>query len=396
MLLTRAIAFLSTFAAVVFAEDLIPVSAYIGKHKSSCNSVRKLTGTLVDGKIYTFGGCYAIPYIVDPDEEDSMFQNMDDHQNVTESSYVYDTLTDEWYFETNTPRPMQGASITAIDKDIYLYNIQSKPRISQLNLWKYSTDTKTWTELPQLPFIKHGNLLTCHNNGKMYFMGTNDGHQRNIIHAHDLATNSWQDSIYLDKRINVKRIICHDTHISMVGEQIRDYKETFFGFNGEQFYTQNLIDSYYNGTVHVAENYNITLGTSRYGRKSQITHLNEWFYTFVIGAARNETSITKINTLTLETVKLKTLPYALSNVLILPTKNDEIYLFGGAKDREGFSSTPKSKKEEQDDRSLPKIKTYNHKLIVSVQDTAQEASETSKEEHERDEDHRFNLQVPNN
>ncbi|CEP10191.1 hypothetical protein [Parasitella parasitica] len=392
MLLTRAIALLPILAAAIVADDLIPVSPYIGKHKSNCNSVRKLTGTLVDGKIYTFGGCYTIPYIVDPDEEGGMFQNMEDHQNVTESSYAYSISTDEWSFETNTPRPLQGASITAIGKDIYLYNIQSKPRTSQLNLWKFETNTKSWTELPQLPFLKHGNLLTCHNNGKMYFMGSGDGHQRNIIHVHDLATNDWQDPIYLDKRINAKRIICHDTHISMVGEQVQDDRELVLDFGREQEYTQKLINSYYNGTVHVVENFNITLGTCRFSGRAQITHLNEWFYTFVVGAAKNETSITKINTLTLETVKLNILPYALSDVLILPTENDEIYLFGGRKDRRGFSNTSKNQKGDQNHRPLPQIKTYNHKLKISVQDVVEESLRT----REKKQEYHFNLQVPNN
>lgn len=391
MLLTRAIAILSVLTAVATA-DLVPVSPYIGKHKASCDYVRKLTGALVGSKIYTFGGCYAIPYIVNPDDDDEIFRNFDDHQNVTESSHVYDITTDQWSFETNTPRPLRGSSVSVVGQDIYFYNIQSKPRSSQLDLWKYSTDTKEWAQLPLLPFLKHGNLLACHNNNRMYFMGSDDGYQRNIIHVHNLATNSWEDSIYLDKRINAKRIICHDTHISMIGEQVQDDNERIFGYQREKIYTQNLIDAYYNGTVHVAENFNVTLGTTRYGRNAQITQFNEWFYTFVIGnASKNETIITKINSLTLETVELNTLPYTLSDVLIVPTENNEIYLWGGAKINRGH----RSQKQEENNDSMPIIKTYNHKLTINVKDF-EEIVEANEEAEVEKEEHRFNLQVPDN
>jgi hypothetical protein len=395
MLLTRAIALLSVITAVATA-DLVPVSPYIGKHKTSCNSFKKLTGALVGSKIYTFGGCYAIPYIVNPDDDDDIFRNFDDHQNVTESSHVYDITTDQWSFETNTPRPLQGSSVSVVGQDIYFYNIHSKPRSSQLDLWKYSTNTKEWVQLPLLPFLKHGSLLTCHSNNRMYFMGSGDGYQRNIIHVHNLATNSWEDSIYLDKRVNAKRIICHDTHISMIGEQVRDENERFFGFLEEKAYTQNLIDAYYNGTVHVVENFNVTLGNTRFGKKAQIAQLNEWFYTFSIdGFSKNETIITKINSLTLETIKLDTLPYTLRNVLILPTENNEIYLWGGAKE----NKDSKPQKQEKNSSSTPIIKTYNHKLTVYVKNSEEviEASEeASKEAEIEKEEHRFNLQVPLN
>ncbi|KAG1078334.1 hypothetical protein G6F42_024316 [Rhizopus arrhizus] len=169
MLLTRAISLLAVFTAVAFA-DLIPVSPYIGKHKANCNSHSKITGALVDGKIYTFGGCYAIPYIVDPDDETEVpFRRYNDHRNVTESSNVYDIASDTWSFETNTPRPLYGSSTIAVNKDIYFYNINSKPKTSQLDLWKYSTDTKTWSELPQLPFLNHGGILNCHNNNRIIY-----------------------------------------------------------------------------------------------------------------------------------------------------------------------------------------------------------------------------------
>lgn len=393
MLLKRAIALLSVLTAVATA-DLVPVSPYIGKHKASCNSIKKLTGALVGSKIYTFGGCYAIPYIVYPDDDDNdeIFRNFDDHQNVTESSHVYDIATDQWSFETNTPRPLQGSSVSVVGQDIYFYNIHSKPSSSQLDIWKYSTDTKEWAQLPLLPFLKHGDLLTCHNNNRMYFMGSRDGYQRNIIHVHNLTTNSWENSIYLDKRVNAKRIICHNTHISMIGEPVRDDSDTFFGYQADKTYTQNLIDAYYNGTVHVAKNFNVTLGTTRYGKNAQITLLNEWFYIFGIGgSSRNETIITKVNTLTLETVELDTLPYILRDVLILPTENNEIYLWGGAKESRGS----KSQKQEKNSNSVPFIKTYNHKLTIHVNDSEEfvEASEAAKIEKEK---HSFNLQVPDN
>ncbi|KAL7311816.1 hypothetical protein PS15m_009532 [Mucor circinelloides] len=390
MLLTRAISLLAVFTAVAFA-DLIPVSPYIGKHKANCNSHSKITGALVDGKIYTFGGCYAIPYIVDPDDEtEELFRRYNDHRNVTESSNVYDIALDTWSFETNTPRPLYGSSTIAVNKDIYFYNINSKPKTSQLDLWKYSTDTKTWSELPQLPFLSYGSILTCHNNNRMYFMGSQDGFQRNIIHVQNLLDNRWEDPIYLDKRLVARRVLCHDTHISLIGEVLgkeESEKTNIFGLQGESVYNQSLINVYYNGSVKEVENFNVTLGYRENFGTSQVFPVNEWFYTFTLNGPNNGTDITKINTLTLEAVKLDTLPYSLVNVLMVPTENDEIYLFGGNK-KKAFGRT--ASKGEQDE-SAPKVKTYNHKLIVplptAVEDSVEEASER---------DGRLKLQVPDN
>ncbi|KAK4512942.1 uncharacterized protein ATC70_003653 [Mucor velutinosus] len=371
MLLTRAISLLSIFTAVAFAE-LVPVSPYTGKHKANCQH-SKLTGALVDGRIYTFGGCYAIPYIIDPDDESGEpFGRYNDHQNVTESSNVYDIASDTWSFETNTPRLLRGSSTVTINKDIYFYNIDSKPRTTQLNLWKYSTDTKTWSEPDQLPFLIHGSLLTCHSNDKMYFMGSQDGYQRNIVRVQNLLSNQWEDPVYLDKRIYAKKLLCHETHISVIGEKAdKEDDIAIFDFQRESTYTQNLINVYHNGSVQIVENFNITLGHSRNGGIAQVFPLKEWFYIFGLDESNSATEISKINTLTLETVKLDTLPYALTNVLMVPTENDEIYLFGGGKEK--ISVGRPAPKEDQNP-SVPKIKTYNHKLIIPPTDVVKEST----------------------
>lgn len=381
MLLTRAISLLSAISVVAFAE-LVPVSPYIGKHKANCSPHREITGALVSGKIYTFGGCYAIPYTVDPDDEiENPLDDQQDHYNVTDSSNVYDIATDTWSFETNTPLPLRGSSTLVVNKDIYFYNINAEPRTSQLNMWKYNTDAKAWTELEELRFIKRGDLQTCHSNGKMYFMGSWDGSLRNIIHVHNLATNRWEDDIYLDKRITAREILCHNTHISVIGDQVQN-KASMYGFEGELAFKQKLINVYYNGSVQIVDNFNVTLGYNRKGIRAQVVAVNEWFYTFALNEAKNATEMAKINTLTLETVKLDAPPYALTDVLMLPTENDEVYLFGGGKEKIFGKVTSK----EPNDKSLPKIKAYNHKLVAAPA-TATEADEK---------DHHFKLQVPGN
>ncbi|GAN02757.1 hypothetical protein MAM1_0027d02204 [Mucor ambiguus] len=388
MLMIRAVSLLTTVISAVVCAELISVSPYIGKHKASCDSHRKITGALVTGKIYTFGGCYAIPYTVDPDDEtEKPSRNEDGHYNVTESSHVYDIASDIWSFEANTPLPLRGSSTLVVNKDIYFYNINAEPRISQLNLWKYSTDTKTWTELAELPFIKRGVLLTCHSNGKMYFMGSNDGYLRNIIHVHNLATNRWEDAIYLDKRITAREILCHDTHLSMIGDEEND-KVDMYGFEGEKAFKQKLINVYHNGSVQVVEGFNVTLGYNIGGVRAQVIPANEWFYIFALSEAKNATEIVKINTLTLETIQLDAPPYALTDVLMLPTENSEVYLFGGGKEKIFGKVTSK----EPNDQSLPKIKTYNHKITMRTLPTivVEEKAEADEEEH------RFKLQVPTN
>ncbi|GAN04159.1 hypothetical protein MAM1_0056d03619 [Mucor ambiguus] len=386
MLLTHAVSLFSVFTAVAFAE-LIPVSPYIGKHKANCQSQSKITGALVGGKIYTFGGCYALPYIVDPDDEsEGLLRRYDEHQNVTESSNVYDIASDTWSFETNTPRPLLGSSTTVINKDIYFYNIDAKPRTTDLNLWKYSTVTKTWSEPAQLPFLYHGNLLTCHSNDKMYFMGSQDGYQRNIVRVQNLLSNQWEDPIYLDKRIYAKNLLCHETHLSVIGEKA-DKEDVIgiFDFQRNNVYNQNLINVYHNGSVQMVENFNVTLGYNRHDGEAQIFPVKEWFYIFGSNESKNATEISKINTLTLDIVKLDTLPYKLTNVLMVPAENDEIYLFGGRKNNMFGSAAPKV----EQDTSVPKIKTYNHKLIIPPPVVAEENVEQVDEQGGH-----FKLQVP--
>ncbi|KAL9556673.1 hypothetical protein MBANPS3_001759 [Mucor bainieri] len=379
MLLTRAVSLLSLFVAVTSAE-LISVSPYIGKHKANCPSGSKLTGALVDGKIYTFGGCYALPYIVNPDddESDEPFKRYKEHQNVTESSNVYDIASDTWSFETNTPRPLLGSSTIVVNKDIYFYNIGARPRTTDLNLWKYSTDTKTWSEPAQLP------------NDKMYFMGSQDGYRRNIVRVQNLQSDQWENPIYLDKRIHARKLLCHDTHLSVIGENADKEEDTteIFHFDRDSVYIQNLINVYHNGSVQVVENFNVTLGQNRYGRRAQVFPVKEWFYIFSLNRSNNATEISKINTVTLETVKLDTLPYALSNVLMVPTENDEIYLFGGKKDNMLGMGAPKG----EQDLSVPKIKTYNHKLII----TPAVVEEEGVEQADKQQDGHFKLQIPDN
>ncbi|KAG1121676.1 hypothetical protein G6F42_012197 [Rhizopus arrhizus] len=388
MLLTHAISILSVISTVVFAE-LVPVSPYIGQHKANCNSHSALTGALVGTKIYTFGGCYAIPYVVDPDDEtEEPLKKNNDHENVTDSSHVYDTTSDTWSFETNTPRPLRGSSTLVVNKDIYFYNINAEPRTNQLDLWKYNTDTKTWSELAQLPFIKLGNLLTCHSNDKMYFMGSSDGYQQNIIRVYNLATNYWEDSIYLDKRITAKQILCHDTHISMIGEEVNNESSFLRAYGVEKAFNQNLINAYYNGSVEVIENFNVTLGYNYNGARAQVFPLKEWFYTFALNESKNAAEIIKLNTLTLETVALEAPPYILTDVLMLPTEDDEIYLFGGRKERLFGKLTTK----EQENELVPKIKTYNHKIIMQSSPTAAAEEEERIETNEKD--HHFKVQTP--
>ncbi|KAL9556620.1 hypothetical protein MBANPS3_001774 [Mucor bainieri] len=377
MLLTRAISLLSVISAVACAK-LTPVSPYVGKHNANCYPHPKVTGALVAGKIYTFGGCYAVPYMVYPDDDEFDVPGFkEDRYNVTKESNVYDIASDTWSFETNTPLPLRGSSTLVVNKDIYFYNIDAEPKTSPLNMWKYSTDTKAWTELAELP------------NNKMYFMGDYDGSLRNIIHVHNLLTNRWEDAIYLNKRLTAKEILCHNTHLSLIGDEVQN-KVDMYGFGGEVAFKQKLINVYHDGSVQVVESFDVTLGYNRKGARAQAIPLDEWFYTFALSEAKNATEMVKINTLTLETVQLDAPPYALANVLMLPTENDEIYLFGGGKERLFGEITSK----EPNDESLPKIKTYNHKITAYALPT--HAMEEGGIKADEEEEHHLKLQVPDN
>lgn len=82
------------FFASLCLGKLVPVSNYIGQHRYKCDRLSTITGELVQDKIYTFGGCYPIPYVVDPSVENINFTNIN-RNNASETIQIYDIKKDE-------------------------------------------------------------------------------------------------------------------------------------------------------------------------------------------------------------------------------------------------------------------------------------------------------------
>ena len=136
---------ITLFALVVpVFGQLVPISEYIGKHSSKCMYANGITGNIVGTKIYTFGGCYPIPYIVDPNtDEDDIFFRRQNHYNTSDLSYTYDIVNDKWEFETKAPYPIRSASTEVVNDAIYFYQMSLEPETPKhMEMWKYDTKTK--------------------------------------------------------------------------------------------------------------------------------------------------------------------------------------------------------------------------------------------------------------
>lgn len=333
-----------TIPILCFCE-LIPISKYIGKHNSKCIYSKGLTGNIVGNKIYTFGGCYPIPYVVDPNDDIFISRYDEKLYNITDLSYSYDITNDKWNLETQTPYPMSRANTEVVKNSIYFFEIKTHyEEFANMEMWKYDTQTKIWTHINTIPFLWHGTLASCHNSDKIYFGGTYDGNQINIIHVYNTITNNWESPIYLDKRVIIRQMLCNEKYIKIIGKEIKKEKEEKNIIKNEDFKKiYDLISIYYNGSVKL-DNINVT------GNFDRVSKYQDCFY--FLDISKSESIISKLNINTYENKRLTIIPFSIYKPLFIPY-NNEIYLIGGGN---------RFRKQNYDD---DKIKTFNHKLIES-------------------------------
>ncbi|KAG2231681.1 hypothetical protein BDF21DRAFT_417348 [Thamnidium elegans] len=342
---------LSLFASVCLGE-LIPVSKYIGQHKYRCDDYGvPLTGALVQDKIYTFGGCYPIPYIVDPNVENMYFIGSNDHNNVSETIQIYDIKKDEWTHETEVklPYPWRSASTQTYQQDIYFYNVRSSQNYGRSSkMWKYDTVSKEFSALEDFPFNWHGSLQACTNNGRMYFVGSNDGEQRNIIQIYNIENGAWEKPLFPNLRFSTKQLLCSEDAIHFLGIVVAD-EDVDYSFDSRHKELAVIRSDYITGDT-VLSGFSVDI-PRRYG--SVIKTNNDKFYCFNVND--EESNIFIVDAVALENRTLEALPHALAAPLFVPYQDDLIYLFGGGKRRQYFGNRQKPK---------GTLKTYSHKLVL--------------------------------
>ncbi|KAL9556619.1 hypothetical protein MBANPS3_001773, partial [Mucor bainieri] len=339
------------FLTAICAAELISIANYTGKHDAKCTS-QSVTGAMVKDKLYTFGGCYEEAYVVGPDSiQDNYRFDYNDHLKTTDESQVYDIATDTWSFETNAPIPIKRAGIQVVDNVVYLYNILPEERHDSTKMYKYDTESKVWTALPDIPFLwkssyhSRTSLLSCYDGqGKIYFTGAYDAIERSMIHVFDTTKDEWSKSpIFMDKRLIMKQMICNQDHIKFIA-----YEETAY-YDSSSMYLDQVENfglfstSYLDGST-VSDNYSFT-GDYRVG---SIGRLGNWVFFSNVG--KTETTFYRLNTMTHENVTMAKLPYNSVAPLIAPVNEKELLLLGGSEPFPWRLSNSNTKK-------------YNHKLV---------------------------------
>jgi hypothetical protein len=315
-----------SLVASVYLGVLIPVANYIGEHKFSCDYRTSILGVLVGDEIYTFGGCFPIPYIIDPDSEEENFGMFNDHTNVSETIQIYDIKKDEWAVETETKLPFawKKAQFQIYKNTIYLHSIETKYwGEAATDLWKYDTDLKKFSHVSDMPFVWNGALLSCENGDKIYFAGTQDGSQRNIVQVYNIEQNQWEKPLFLNMRINIEKMICHNDSIKFLGTQVKPKANDIFrNYDNDQTY--ELVSTDYHSGNTIGNGFNITVNSDR---RSKVVAKDDWLYSFTIH--KTETVISKVNIITRENVTLGTMPYTIEKPLLIPYQDDQVFIFGG-------------------------------------------------------------------
>ncbi|CEP10190.1 hypothetical protein [Parasitella parasitica] len=340
------------------AADLISIANYTGKHDSRCFEAKTVAGAIVNKKLYTFGGCFRVSYVVDPDTfDDNFIFRSEEHKNATDLSQVYDILKDEWSFETKTPVPFKQASTQVVNQSIYFYNVRPEFGWTSMEMYKYDTNTKIWTMLPDIPFLWSENLKSCYDGqGRMYFTGSEDGLDRNIIHVYDTRKEQWiKIPIFMDKRLQIKQMICKQDHIKFIAKDLKNIEDeptttVWYSIDdGPPIMDETLglfSMSYHDGST-VSDNYSFD---GNYNNEPMAYYGD---YAYLFNVRRTETIFYRLNVMTRENVTIATLPYDLSAPLIVPVNENELLILGGIESN-FYRKTHKND-----------IKRYNHKLVYN-------------------------------
>lgn len=363
----------SVIAAVCSAE-LLPVSSYVGKHKYKCGHGTAITGSRVGDKVYTFGGCYPIPYIVDPNDDDygMRYYNPEEHTNTSSTIEVYDIPSNQWTIETDiqTPFPWRKAFHQTYKHNIFFHNIRTKIFENYgRTMWKYDTIEKKWTRLADLPFIWIGSLGSCEADGKIYFAGTDDGQIRTIIQVYNAETDHWEKPIFPDKTLGrMRQMLCGKDHIHFLGierqeEEKMNYMMHPIGMHGLFRESFDLLSTDYKTGNTFSHGLNIT------AKFDKVSVKDDSFY--ILGIDNKNSSIIKLDTVTHKQTTLGVFPHTLNNPLLVPYENNEVFLFGGGEDGMHFACNNRGMDmdpEYENQYHCNTLKTYNHKLVPEQND----------------------------
>lgn len=334
--------------------EFIELKEYIGKHDNNCGFDTTMTGNLVGNKIYVFGGCYPIPGLVEHSEDDFFIFGLDKPTNVTNEVYSYDIDEDIWNIESYTPYPLVKSYTQSVDDKIYFFGNQwNKTRNRLFNdMWIYNVITKEWVQKEDIPFIWEGEPVTCEYKNKIYFMGSRDGHKKNILQIYDTNLEKWEKSIPLSKLFTADHIICKNEIIYVLGsEENLDHNIKTLGKKG------GLITIYNNMTLKY-DPLDITF------ENSVISTIDNYVYIFGNGYGFNKENknITRINLETYTKKNIEELPSPISNPLAV-TYNKAIYLFGGKLEKI-FKKCKKYDEDCIDEKNNENmIKILHHKFI---------------------------------
>ncbi|KAI8149244.1 hypothetical protein BJV82DRAFT_573601 [Fennellomyces sp. T-0311] len=342
--------------AIGAAAELVPLASFPGKDVLRQERCGPAPTAVVNNKIYVFGGCYPIPYIVDPFENDGFgFATARKTYNVSDETYSYNMDTDEWQqVDTVTPYPFKSAYSQGVGDAVYFLTTDfDNNKTRQVDMWKYHTVEKTWDQVNHLPFVWHGSLIRTECDGKIYITGSDDGHQLNIIHVYDTETNTWHDSIVINShQLRIRKMMCSaDGVVRALAEVFEKNPEMMF-FGGSRKQKQKLYSYiiYANGSVtqddFMIEHYQL----------DRASILGDELY--FLDRFDDETYIYSINLKTHERRELGTIHANVWRPLFVP-HGDALFLIGGS----SMSMMTPSNKDQ--------IRSFHHKFTLGNKFTVQ-------------------------
>lgn len=343
-------------------SDFVDLEKYPGNHDSSCLYGTSITGNIVKNKIYTFGECYPLSAIDNFDDINNILFGNNIKYNVTDLSYVYDIENDKWDFETFSIFPLVHGYTQVVGSDIYFFDVKWNTTKNNRNsdMWIYNTITKKWIQKDDLPFNWHGSLITCENDGKIYFTGSDNGFmQKNIIQIYDTKLNIWKKPIILSQKLILKYMIFKDNKFHFLGQEIDKNNGAMIGGKRE-----GIITIYSNMTYKFTN-----LKMNFY--QSSISNIDNYLYVFGGDKNNDQLYVTRINLDTHTKKNIEYLPSPIKNSLSVPYKNN-IYIFGGMVKKRKYKicddfdedCIPENNEKNSENNE---IKVFNHKFIPPKQ-----------------------------
>lgn len=360
MLVKKTITILAIAAQLCFSLELEPIAKYEGHHSNKYLELcqQKMTGVLVNDKVYTFGGSFPIPYMVDPAHDIGSYSVSPEKKfNMTDEVYSYNILQDTWKLETHMPFPFCSAKLQVVNNAVYLFDINTQPDTKRSTMWKYETDTNTWRVLERIPFIWRNKLLSCEHDDLIYFTGSQDSQLRTIIQRYDTRQDTWSSPLFLDspeqKTLYLENMFCFKDSLHFLGRgEVNQWKDTVsFIYNKGRpfsFYTWP-----YDANANIEDtDFNVTLT-----REVAIESRGDWLYMFDV--LKKNSTLSKANPFTKQVVQLGSVDQVLQSTLFVPYNDEVAILLGGA-----------SKNFLMDSTSEDELGTYNHKVKFNTEEVS--------------------------